>query len=384
MRNNIRSFIIGGFIASGLGALAVNIPFSFSAGSTIKASDINANFSSLKTAVDTLETNGVGVKVPLKLVSNDKLATLNVQNSGTGSSYAISAFSDNGIGISVSSGKKEALYASSNDSDAIFGRAFGENVFALHGDAPGNQSNGVYGEARGARGTGVVGRGGIQGGYFEALNDPQPDLDPAGVTGIASKNRGIGVRGLGSTWGGKFSGSIGLEADGNTGILATSKNNGSTLYLTQNGNGVLINGFMPNGKRFIVLNDGSVETSGNVTAQGVTLVSDRNAKTNFSSINALEVLNKVVQLPVSRWNYKSDNSSLKHIGPMAQDFHAAFGLNGSDDTHVSAVDMQGVAFAAIQGLNQKLEQKTTRIAELEQGLAALELRLKSLEGRKER
>jgi hypothetical protein len=63
---------------------------------------------------------------------------------------------------------------------------------------------------------------------------------------------------------------------------------------------------------------------------------------------------------------------------MAQDFHAAFGLNGSDDTHISLVDAQGVALAAIQGLNRKLE---TENAALKSALAALELRVRALEMR---
>ena len=54
------------------------------------------------------------------------------------------------------------------------------------------------------------------------------------------------------------------------------------------------------------------------------------------------------------WSYKARPGN-KHIGPMAQDFHAAFGLNGSDDTHIATVDESGVALAAIQGLNEKVE-----------------------------
>ena len=50
---------------------------------------------------------------------------------------------------------------------------------------------------------------------------------------------------------------------------------------------------------------------------------------------------------------------------MAQDFHAAFGLNGADDKHISTVDEGGVALAAIQGLNQKVEEKDARIQEQE-------------------
>jgi len=77
------------------------------------------------------------------------------------------------------------------------------------------------------------------------------------------------------------------------------------------------------------------------------------------------VLAKVAALPMARWNYKRDAKTIQHIGPMAQDFQAAFGLDGPDDKHISVVDEGGVALAAIQGLNQKLEEKETRIQEQE-------------------
>jgi hypothetical protein len=46
---------------------------------------------------------------------------------------------------------------------------------------------------------------------------------------------------------------------------------------------------------------------------------------------------------------------------MAQDFRAAFGL-GSDDKTITQVDVNGVALAAIQGLNAKLEAKVAEQA----------------------
>ena len=83
--------------------------------------------------------------------------------------------------------------------------------------------------------------------------------------------------------------------------------------------------------------------------------SDRNAKENFQPVDAKKVLEKVVALPLSEWNYKVDPSQ-RHLGPVAQDFHAAFGV-GPDDKHIATVDADGVALAAIQGLNQKLEEQ---------------------------
>ena len=70
----------------------------------------------------------------------------------------------------------------------------------------------------------------------------------------------------------------------------------------------------------------------------------------------------------------TQDPSVRHLGPMAQDFRQAFGL-GEDDRHISSSDADGVALAAIQGLNQKLEetvrQKDARIAALEQNVAEL-------------
>ena len=100
-------------------------------------------------------------------------------------------------------------------------------------------------------------------------------------------------------------------------------------------------------------------------------LSDRNAKENFSRINAREVLEEVVNLPINTWNYKAQDESVRHIGPVAQDFHAAFGL-GDDDRTITSVDTDGVALAAIQGLNQIIVEKNEIIEKLEERLQRLE------------
>jgi hypothetical protein len=40
---------------------------------------------------------------------------------------------------------------------------------------------------------------------------------------------------------------------------------------------------------------------------------------------------------------------MRHLGPMAQDFHAAFGLGDSDRT-INMVDANGVLIVAVQAL----------------------------------
>jgi hypothetical protein len=74
----------------------------------------------------------------------------------------------------------------------------------------------------------------------------------------------------------------------------------------------------------------------------------------------------------------TNEASIKHLGPMAQDFYAPFGL-GADEKHIATVDEGGVALAAVQGLNQKLEEKSEQIKQLEARLQRLEqvLRTKS-------
>ncbi|MCP5523601.1 MAG: tail fiber domain-containing protein [Verrucomicrobiales bacterium] len=104
--------------------------------------------------------------------------------------------------------------------------------------------------------------------------------------------------------------------------------------------------------------------------------SDRNQKEAFAPVEPREVLEKVAALPLSEWNYKQDPTS-RHIGPMAQDFHAAFGV-GPDDRHIATVDADGVALAAIQGLNQKVEEQATALREREAQIARLESELSEL------
>jgi hypothetical protein len=83
-------------------------------------------------------------------------------------------------------------------------------------------------------------------------------------------------------------------------------------------------------------------------------ISDRNAKTNIRAVSDPDaVLRRVCSLPISTWSYKNEPSKVRHIGPMAQDFKAAFKV-GSSDRHISPVDADGVALAAIQALEGRL------------------------------
>lgn len=141
------------------------------------------------------------------------------------------------------------------------------------------------------------------------------------------------------------------------------------------------------GVRFVTAIDGS----GNPTA-GVKLnsgdtawssISDRNAKKNFQPVDTIAVLNKLAAIPVQQWNYKWEkDTDVPNLGPMAQDFKAAF-YPGRDDKSISTLEFDGVELAAIQGLNEKVEngkQKAeTQMEKLEAENAELKQRLEALE-----
>ncbi len=113
-----------------------------------------------------------------------------------------------------------------------------------------------------------------------------------------------------------------------------------------------------------------LHVAGGVSATAFIGTSDRHAKENFTSVDVRDVLAKVVTLPISKWNFK-EMPGRPHMGPTAQDFYAAFSLGGSDTT-ITTVDPDGVALAAIQGLNQKVEEKDVEIRNLRFRLEKLE------------
>jgi hypothetical protein len=106
--------------------------------------------------------------------------------------------------------------------------------------------------------------------------------------------------------------------------------------------------------------------------------SDRQAKANFAPVSGNEILDHLSSIPIQTWNYKSQDPTVRHIGPAAQDFYAAFGV-GEDERHISTVDADGVALAAIQGLYQLNQEQAAQIETQQRQIEALETRLAALE-----
>jgi len=99
--------------------------------------------------------------------------------------------------------------------------------------------------------------------------------------------------------------------------------------------------------------------------------SDRNVKKDIAPVDTQAILDKVARLPISTWTYLEEPAGVRHLGPMAQDFHASFGL-GNDDRTYSSVDAHGVALAAIQALERVVAAQEKRIQALERENRRLE------------
>jgi len=115
----------------------------------------------------------------------------------------------------------------------------------------------------------------------------------------------------------------------------------------------------------------SVFKNGDLVIGGLlTENSDRDAKQDIERLDAQEILAKIVDLEVSKWSY-IDAPKQRHIGPMAQDFYAAFGL-GRNEKGISTLDSSGVALAGIQALAEENAMLRDRVAQLESQQAQLQ------------
>ena len=101
--------------------------------------------------------------------------------------------------------------------------------------------------------------------------------------------------------------------------------------------------------------------------------SDRDRKENVTEADPHAILQKVAELPISTWNYKDEGQAVRHIGPMAQDFHAAFEFS-DDDKHITTVDADGVALASIKALHQLVETQQQQLALLQETVRVLQQR----------
>jgi len=158
-----------------------------------------------------------------------------------------------------------------------------------------------------------------------------------------------------------------------------NNNNGNFLITNQNPAGLKLRFLGSNVVRF----DAGAQTNfimdanGNATFHGTVVGgSDVNSKENLVPVSPDQILDKVSELPILEWSYIG-TPGVRHVGPTAQAFRAAFGL-GATDKGIAMVDMDGVALASIQALNERLGSQAQSMSKLEQENAALRNELAEL------
>ena len=281
---------------------------------------------------------------------------VNALNHDTSGSYntanGYDALYSNTNGVENTANGLEALYDNTSGS---YNTANGAEALAFNKSGSGNTGIGFWALFHNSSGSNNIALG-----YQAGLNITNGGNIDIGNQGLATDTKIIRIGDVQTQT--FIAGVITGDGSGLTNVALLNGGNAFTGNQTVTGGNVGIGTNNPQEALHVV---------GNILATGtVTGSSDRNAKENFAAVNPVEVLDKVAALPISRWNYKSDREET-HLGPMAQDFYAAFGL-GMDDKHISMVDADGVALAAIQGLNHKLEEARAENAELKARLDKLE------------
>jgi hypothetical protein len=184
-------------------------------------------------------------------------------------------------------------------------------------------------------------------------------LEVAGNADVDSTDLNNGTNGIDLTFGhASGEGISSPRTTGSTNMFGLDFWTAGTLHMCIANNGNVGIGVCP-ASHPLQMGDGAYEQSGTWTN-----ASDRNLKANFTPVNGRLLLAHLNKIPISTWNYKTDDRSVRHLGPMAQDFYAAFGLDGKDEKHISTVDEGGVALAAVQELYRMVLKGDAQVASL--------------------
>lgn len=338
------------------------------------------------------------------------------ENDATGENATIAGGSANlasaylatvaGGGFNTASAQKGTVAGGSNNtasgSGSAIGGGVGNSVTASNGTVGGGTGNTVAAIAAtvsGGSGNLASGNGAsVNGGTDNTASGSKATVGGGSENcagGSASWAGGIAAKVRpGSTAGAAGVGCIGVPAapgqagDGGTFIWADNQgpdfiSTGSAQFLVRAQGGIWLGTTstvsIPFG-RFINTSTGAYLTSGGTW----TNASSRALKRAFAAVDAGAVLDRVLALPMQSWEYTASPGEGRHLGPIAEDFHAAFGL-GNSQAAISTVDADGVALSAIQGLNAKLETKVDEqqraMARLQAENTALAARLAALEHR---
>jgi hypothetical protein len=230
-------------------------------------------------------------------------------------------YSDDTIGILGISAKANGY--------GVFGRTHVFKGRSVKGEAFGDNSIGVMGVAQAANSTGIWGEG-VTGAFFRGSGGTSIQLGGAQSSySTTSEPDDAVIR----TQKNQVHGDLFLVTNDELAIRLDDDNNSTSHFKVFAGDSTQIF---------------KLDESGNLTITGNYYPSsDFHRKERIVSVDPDQILAKISSLPISEWQFKSEK--IRHVGPMAQDFYAAFAL-GKDETTISTTDADGVALAAIKAL----------------------------------
>jgi hypothetical protein len=105
--------------------------------------------------------------------------------------------------------------------------------------------------------------------------------------------------------------------------------------------------------------------------------SSRKLKENFTQLNPDDLLNKINQLDITRWNFKSEGKKITHIGPVAEDFYRIFKTGDAED-HLATIDTAGVSLAGVKALSGKVKSQQEQIKSQQQQIEKQQKQIEEL------
>jgi hypothetical protein len=296
---------------------------------------------------------------PLSMVgagfNNAIVPSATAPSDGRGQSAFIGSGENNAVGANFAS-----IVGGSRNS--LGSATAGAGDYGFIGGGQENEVSGEWGTVGGGIGGKVSGTAAAVGGGEANLASGTAATVPGGYHNVASGNA-------------SFAAGFGAEAVNNGAFVWSDEASTARVKST------LANEFLARASGGVYFYSNAASTVGVRLAAGSgawSSLSDRNMKTRVVRLDDAAVLDKVASLTVSAWSYRTE-PGVRHVGPMAQDFYAAFGV-GEDDRHIASIDEDGVALAAIKALHVENGNLRARLARDDARLASLEKRVDALAG----
>ncbi|TKC65239.1 hypothetical protein FBD94_01425 [Pedobacter hiemivivus] len=340
------------------------------------------NISSMSTLTSNLNTNTQtlsfdGTANGMKLLSEGGVAVYGVRNSSISTTPDLNLQLDKSGGFVVKGVLGTGTIPASGSGERMMFHAY-KGSFRAGGVGVGSDSwdetyNGFYSLATGYN-TKAAGN------YTVALGYQCSAMSAYGIAmGYTSISHGTSAVAIGyrCTANADYSVALGHRASngGRTGcMIMNDASNTDSLLSTLNNQ---FSARYANGYRLFTNTTKTIGVSLAANGNAWASVSDSTRKENYSKPDHEYFLAKLGKLRIGSWNYKVQDKSIRHYGPMAQEIFSAFGKDKlgtiGADTTLNTADMDGIMMIMLQGLEKRSAEQLTLTRQLTSEMAGLKL-----------